>query len=333
MKESISCPNCGTSFSVARENEGKRAKCAKCQQSFTIQFAESQPKVTDILDVSHEPNRTSPTVATIVSPPDLPTPKFTVTKRAASKSVTIPQWAVIAGPAILTLVAGYFIGREHVKYQIRSSFENAAEAFSKAFQKGPLGANQAAGSSKIESSVSKDSPSASSGADPSVEKPSSREVPLPTSKPRQFQLGESAQGKGFTIALKDARIEAPVVKDIMGQDAKGKDRVLILSFDFANTDDRRILRFKEDNPFMGSHFKLRDDVDNGIRGVRYGIGAKPKGALTSADDIAPGATASHVEFFAVPPPKTEFLILTIDLACLGGEGDVEFKISANAISQ
>ena len=132
---------------------------------------------------------------------------------------------------------------------------------------------------------------------------------------------------------KDARIEAPVLKDIMGKDAKGKDPVLILSFDFWNTDDRRILRFKEDNPFLGSHFKLRDDVDNVIRGVSYGIGSKPKGALTSSDDIEPGKSASHIEFFSVPPPKTQFLILTIDLECLGGEGEVEFKIPANAIQQ
>jgi hypothetical protein len=40
-----------------------------------------------------------------------------------------------------------------------------------------------------------------------------------------------------------------------------------------------------------------------------------------------------VEFFSVPPPKTQFLILTIDLACLGGEGEVEFKIAANSIRQ
>jgi len=202
-----------------------------------------------------------------------------------------------------------------VKYEIRSTFANAADAFSKSLGNGPFGGSKNAGSKS----------GLSSG------KASSAESPPAIEKPRQFNLGESVQEKGFTIALKDARIEAPVLKDIMGEDTKGKDRILILSFDFLNTDDRRILRFKEDNPFMASHFKLRDDVDNVIRGVSYGIGAKAKGALTSSDDIEPGKSASHVEFFSVPPPKTQFLILTIDLACLGGEGEVEFNIPANSI--
>lgn len=317
MKESISCPNCGTSFNVARENEGKRAKCAKCQQSFMIKFPESQPEFAGFPDPINEPAVPSPTFNESISPPAIPKAKTVVPKPAASKSVTIPKWAIMAAPAVITLIAGYFIGREHVKYEIRSTFANAAEAFSKGLGNGPFGASKSGGSKS----------GTSSG------KASSTEAPPPIEKPRQFNLGESLQEKGFTIALKDARIEAPELKDLMGKDAKGKDPVLILSFDFLNTDDRRILRFKEDNPFLGSHFKLRDDVDNVIRGVSYGIGSKPKGALTSSDDIAPGATASHVEFFSVPPPKTKFLILTIDLECLGGEGEVEFTIPANSIRQ
>ena len=315
MKESISCPNCGTSFNVARENEGKRAKCAKCQQSFTIKFPESQPEFAGFPDPISEPVVPSPSFAESISPPAIPKAKPVAPKPATPKSITIPKWAIMAAPAVVTLIAGYFIGREHVKYEIRSTFANAAEAFSKGLGNGPLGSKKSGGSQS----------GTSSG------KASSTEAPPPIEKPRQFNLGESLQEKGFTIALKDARIEAPELKDLMGKDAKGKDPVLILSFDFWNTDDRRILRFKEDNPFLGSHFKLRDDVDNVIRGVSYGIGSKPKGALTSSDDIEPGKSASHIEFFSVPPPKTQFLILSIDLACLGGEGEVEFKIPANAI--
>lgn len=317
MKESISCPNCGASFNVAKENEGKRAKCAKCQQSFTIKFPESQPEFAGFPDPIHEPAVASPSIAESIIPPAIPKAKPVAPKADASKSVTIPKWAIMAAPAVVTLIAGYFIGREHVKYEIRSTFANAADVFSKGLGNGPFGANKSGGSKS----------GTASG------KASSAEAPPPIEKPRQFNLGESVQEKGFTIALTDARIEAPVLKDIMGKDTKGKDPILILSFDFLNTDDRRILRFREDNPFLGSHFKLRDDVDNVIRGVSYGIGSKPKGALTSSDDIEPGTSASHVEFFSVPPPKTQFLVLSIDLACLGGEGEVEFKIPANSIRQ
>jgi predicted Zn finger-like uncharacterized protein len=315
MKESISCPHCGTSFNVARENEGKRAKCAKCQQSFTIKFPESQPEYAGFPDPIAEPVVPSPSFAESISPPAIPKTKPVAAQPAGSKSLTIPKWAIMAAPAFVTLIAGYFIGREHVKYEIRSTFAKAADVFSKGLGNGPLGSKKPG------------------GAQPNEGSKSSSQASAPAEKPRQFNFGEKVQEKGFSINLKNARIEAPALKDMMGEDTKGKDPVLILSFDFANTDDRRILRFKEDNPFLSSHFKLRDDVDNVIRGVSYGVGAKPKGALTSADDIAPGATAGHVKFFSVPPPKTQFLILTIDLECLGGEGEVEFKIPANAIQQ
>jgi len=80
-------------------------------------------------------------------------------------------------------------------------------------------------------------------------------------------------------------------------------------------------------------FKLKDDVDNVIRGVNYGIMSKPVGALTGTEDILPGATASHIEVFSVPPPKTEFLILTVKMACVGGDGEVKFKIPASSITK
>jgi hypothetical protein len=84
---------------------------------------------------------------------------------------------------------------------------------------------------------------------------------------------------------------------------------------------------------MAGHFRLRDDVDNVIRGINYGIASKPVGALTGSEDIAPGSSATHVELFSIPPPKTEFLVLTVDLACLGGDGEIEFKIPASSIAK
>ena len=42
------------------------------------------------------------------------------------KSISIPQWAVIAIPAIVTLILGYFIGQEHLKYQMLSTTADVA---------------------------------------------------------------------------------------------------------------------------------------------------------------------------------------------------------------
>ncbi|MGB7328155.1 MAG: MJ0042-type zinc finger domain-containing protein [Rubripirellula sp.] len=38
MKSTTTCPNCQSTFTISRSNAGKRAKCKKCKQPFTIEF-------------------------------------------------------------------------------------------------------------------------------------------------------------------------------------------------------------------------------------------------------------------------------------------------------
>ena len=44
------------------------------------------------------------------------------------RSVKVPAWVI---PAVIALAAGYFAGREHVKYELRQTFQAAAEGMSK----------------------------------------------------------------------------------------------------------------------------------------------------------------------------------------------------------
>lgn len=158
-------------------------------------------------------------------------------------------------------------------------------------------------------------------------------APLPPAEPLPLAIGQPHKTDQFAFTLDAAKIATTKLKTAMGDIREGKDPDLILSFTIKNLDDRRILQFREGNQFLAGHFQLRDDVDNVIRGINYGIMSKPVGALTGTEDILPGATATHIEVFSVPPPKTEFLILTVNLACLGGDGEVKFKIPASSISK
>lgn len=314
MKAPVACPHCDSSFSVARTNEGKRAKCPKCEQSFVITFAPPESPPDDF--AQFVPVAPPPVPVSTVS--NLPQQPFTAASRksvtrSTKTSVTLPRWVVVALPAIACLILGYFVGREHVKYQMRSAIADVADAFSEG-----LKGNSA---TKVASS-----PLAAAGATDTPTEPAPE--PLP-----QLMLGQTYKTKKFAITLDRAKIETAKVKDMMGDIGTGKNPNLILSFTFTNTDDRRILRFREGNQFMGGRFRLRDDVDNVIRGINYGITSKPVGALTGSEDIAPGDSATHVELFSIPPPKTEFLVLTVDLACLGGDGEIEYKISASSIGK
>ena len=149
----------------------------------------------------------------------------------------------------------------------------------------------------------------------------------------QLMVGQTYSTDAFSITLDSSKIATTKVKDMMGDIRTGKNPDLTFAFTFKNNDDRRILRFREGNQFLGGHFKLRDDVDNVIRGIDYGLMSKPVGTLTGSEDIAPGSSVTHIELFSIPPPKTEHLILTVDLACLGGDGVIEFKIPAASLAK
>lgn len=157
--------------------------------------------------------------------------------------------------------------------------------------------------------------------------------PLKPAEPLPLAIGQSHKTDQFAFTLDGAKIATTQLKTAMGDTRGGKDPDLILSFTINNLDDRRILRFREGNQFLRGHFNLKDDVDNVIRGIDYGIMSKPIGALSGTEDILPGATATHIEVFSVPPPKTEFLILTVNMACVGGDGEVEFKIPVSSITK
>jgi len=208
----------------------------------------------------------------------------------------------------LALALGYVIGRQHVKYQIQSRLSELESVFSggpprssSRFEGGPAGQTNTAA-------------------------PQAERVP-------QLQIGQTFKGDGFAITLNSAAVFEPEVRGMLGDRVYFKSPDLILSFTFTNTDDRKILSFYPANMFTAGDFRLRDDVDNVIRGMDYGFGNELVDALTGSVDIFPGDAVTHIESFSVPPPKTKYLTLTIDTACLDGDGRVRFTIPASAIAQ
>lgn len=149
--------------------------------------------------------------------------------------------------------------------------------------------------------------------------------------PEIVEFGQPFVAPGFQVAIVSARIDRPEAKDMFGDIGRGAKPHLILSFLVKNTHDRRILRYREENMFLARNFHLVDDVDNTIRSVNFGVGSTPVGALTGSEDILPGEEARHIEIFLVPPGKTKYLILTMDLASFDGEGRTRFKVPSNRI--
>jgi hypothetical protein len=141
-----------------------------------------------------------------------------------------------------------------------------------------------------------------------------------------IDFGKEFRSDRFSLALTGAEVGYPKVKDMFGDFKQGQSEQLILTMQLSNTHDRKILRYKEGNMFLDGYFHLQDDVDNDIRGVSFGMGSTIEGALTGSEDINPGEDVTHVEVFRLPPKKTQFLLLSVNLEAFGGEGSVCFKL-------
>lgn len=297
-KQETNCPNCNTTYTISTSNEGKKAKCAKCNHSFIVTFPkEEQPAFAfDPLDIP--PTQTQTTWSnTTERPSKPPIPKYEPESESKIKAMLqkIPIWAQITALIAITLTLGYFMGREHLKYQIRSNLSTAVNKLTQNLQ-----SNFA---------------------------PQTEEAQQPI---QQLNIGETAQLEGFSLQLVKATIKKPEVYNLAGELGYGNDPQLNLIFIIQNTDERKIINYTRENMFAAPKFRLRDDVDNSLRSVNYGVGSRPKGALYN-EDIQPGEKTSHVVIFNKPPPKTQYLVLTVDLDFIGGKGQVEYKIPAQNI--
>jgi hypothetical protein len=211
------------------------------------------------------------------------------------------------------------LGREHLRFQLRRETQRTTLVSAKA----PL-------------ATSKPRPN-------SVETPKVDTAPTRTDAPPEAQanqpvaeaiveFGQPYIGNGFEVRITGAKIDRPQVTNILGDKVKASERALSVVLQIVNTDDRKLLQFNPGNVLEPHRLVLHDDVDNLIRGATFDVTALPIGSLTGTVEIAPGASASPVEMFSVPPPKTQHLILTMDLEALGSTGEAKFKIPIGEVA-
>ena len=327
-KTKTCCPNCQKAFDVPTEYLGKRATCASCKTKFVVTAPE--PKATDLEDyalqavessfpawmsspaqpqsvpIALAPIQSEPLVTAVQKPSQLPPPTPTQYKAKSKRFVDAKIWVPIV-VGLCSLVVGYFAGREHLKYQVRSTVQ---QAFQNAFP-GIAAASKPAST-------------------PSVTKATQPPPELPP-----LSIGQQFQQTGFSLALTKATIAKAKLKSSFGDNTVESDEdQLILSFTFSNTEDRKQRAFHDGgSTFSSSKLRLKDDVGNVIRGVDFGFSAKLIGTLDSYHDIPPGESVNHIKVFSLPLPKTKYVVLTIDLTCLGGDGEMSYLIPMASISR
>jgi len=211
----------------------------------------------------------------------------------------------VTAPAVVSLIVGYFAGREHLKYQMRSAFTNAGKAFAEGIKDSlPPGLRDRAGAKEPE--------------------------PAP---PPRIKLGQAYDAGGFTVGVVGASIRNPKVKGLTGDVSPSENPLLVVEMQFTNKDDRKVVTFRDDRGLGGSVFRLKDDVGNIVRPVTFGFANKVIGALDKFAELKPEDKLSHLQVFDVPLPKTKSLVLNVDLYCFEGDGEVEIEIPIESVKK
>ena len=305
----VACESCRAQFKAPDGMAGKRCKCPKCGSALTV----GQPTTQDTLP---------PPVMSAQMPAhravQIPLPTQPIAERnndPLHRSFTIKISVANVLMVCVSLLIGYFIGREHTQYQSRREPRDTASS----------GVTSAIAAEELRKSDVQRPETV-----PAVVQEAEAPAPASASEPI-LDVGQAFVGKGFEVSVTEAKVERPSLRDLLGDKVRGNFQALTIKLQWVNTDDRKILRYQGGNLFGAGHFSLHDDVNNEIRGVNLGAGSISLGDLTGIEEIAPGATGAHVEIFSVPPPKTKFLILTMNLAALGADGSAKFKIPVEKI--
>lgn len=126
MTFSVTCPGCRKTLKTTEKHIGKVAKCPGCGASVTIAPPVPPPSDSDVEFAETPPTTTvAPTAARV---PPKPKDAF---RRGMQRHVGAPTLGIIT---IAALLIGYFAGREHLKYELRSAFAQAGNELKKGLQ-------------------------------------------------------------------------------------------------------------------------------------------------------------------------------------------------------
>jgi hypothetical protein len=235
----------------------------------------------------------------------------TVYRRAASyfpRSVNGKIAAAAGLCSLLSLVVGYFAGREHLRYQIRSSFQNAGKRFVEEIKEGM---GQALGNAI---------------------NPVEKEPPKPKA---QLKIGQPIDSAESSFVVTSARMEFPVLKGgIRGTASKHDEECLVVGLTIRNKDSRKQLKVSYGQPFGKNVFTMQDDVGNDVDTMFFSSPSTDytiAGSHPQYKEIDPEQSVEHFVAFKRPLPKTKSLTLLIDMDLIGQDGIVQYDIPIEAV--
>lgn len=141
----------------------------------------------------------------------------------------------------------------------------------------------------------------------------------------QWAKSDKVQFRLTGASIANVKVHRPILNEI----AWSENKFVVVNLEIQNLDDRRILRMSR--AFGRQPFGMVDDVQNVIRPINFGVTAQPIGQITADDDIAPESTVKTIAVFQIPPPKTEYLLVAVDMTLFGGKGRLFLKLPPDKV--
>ena len=174
-------------------------------------------------------------------------------------------------------------------------------------------------------------------APPALSDPVAPVAPVARPTPALDALGLTAFGapahRGrLAVRITDARIARPEVISPAGTRRLADDPALVFTVELTNTGAAGSIRVQPHaaaQPVPAA--TLEDDFGNLLRSPALPAGTRLAAGLLEDAELAPGEPRTHELAFEIPPPISDHVVLTLDLAHLGESGRVRFRIPRSRI--
>lgn len=310
LKQLVAERKINESTEVAQNHAGPWAPAGRVRGLFDQAPPHAVPPAPQTATPTYAPPAAAPSSLVADDTPVVPivnvARRSTATHYLKNNNSTI---AIVAGIcSIVSLGLGYFAGREHLRYQIRSSFEDAGKKFAKDLQEG-LGKAFGGEVSKVE------------------------EKKRPP--PAKLKLRQVFNTAGASITVMSARMDQPVLKGgFRNTTSKHDKECLVIGMTIRNKDPRKQLDLNYGQPFGDNTFTMHDDVGNKVDTMFFsspGSDFTIAGSHPSYKDVDPEQTVEHYVAFEPPLPKTKMLSLLIDKQLVGQDGIVQVDIPISEV--
>ncbi|MHC4811176.1 MAG: hypothetical protein ACYTEV_12555 [Planctomycetota bacterium] len=299
----VICPHCGETSQVARKYAGRRARCHRCSTNFTITFA--------------GPDEVAAAEAAAA------TTSAAAPNRTGGRSRGRAAW--IIATAFVVIVGGVIAG-------IALTGPDA----------GPPEASAAdPATSVMESEVRESTTPAAVSPPPAPPAATGTVIPdAPPAAPVRLStgldalgltpFGESIQRGRLSLRVAAARITRPELRTTNGSIRTADDPALLITVELTSIDAGAGIGLQPSHD--GLLATLEDDFGNLLRspplppGTRLADALPPDAAITAGEPIAADVA------FETPPPLSDHLVLTLDLAPFGESGRVRFRIPRSRIA-